>query len=109
MHATLHLPDAPPRSLTTAELAALAPHQTPGQNLALGVSPADPVLAQLLGTAIPSEVLASGPAYLIVAPTNAADYDFAPTPSAAADFARLTGMEFDEDEPLIGPLLLIEA
>ncbi|WP_223654345.1 hypothetical protein [Hymenobacter psoromatis] len=109
MYATLHLPSTAPRPLTATELAALSPHQTPGQHLALGVSPADAVLAELLGTSIPGETLASGPAYLIIVPENAAEYGFAPTPSATADFARLTGMEPDEDEPLVGPLLFIEA
>jgi hypothetical protein len=61
-----------------------------------------------LDTAIPAETLANGPNYLILAPQNATDYDFGPTPSANADFERLTGVEPDEDEPLSGPLLIIE-
>jgi hypothetical protein len=85
------------------------PHQGPSGHLALGVSPSAPVLAELLGTAVPGELLASGPAYLVVSVENAADYDFGPTPSATADFARLTGLTPDEDEPLVGPLLIIEA
>jgi hypothetical protein len=109
MQATLHLPGIAPRPLTATELAALALHQGPNQHLTLGVPPSDSILAKLLGTAISCEVLASGPAYLIVVPTNAADYSFAPVPSANADFERLTGVQVEEEEPLVGPLLIIEA
>ena len=100
MIATLHLPGAAPRPLTEAELTSL--------NLGLSLQPQNSALLQeLLGTAIPSEVLASEAGYAIIGAENAADYDFAPTPSATADFARLTGLT--PDEPLVGPLLIIEA
>jgi len=101
MQATLHLPSAAPRILTADELAAL--------NLDRALQPQNELLLQqLLGTAIPAETLAfEFGRYAIIAPENAADYDFGPTPSAEADFARLNGMELDE--PLVGPLLIIEA
>lgn len=108
MLAILHLPGSAPRPLTTDELTAIAPHQDLGQYLALGVLPTDSILAELLGTSIPCETLAGGPDYLIVAPENAADYNFAPTPSAMVDFIRLTGMQIDDDE-LVGPMLIIES
>lgn len=109
MQATLYLPSAAPRPLTIAELAALAPYQSSSQHMALGVQSIDSGLAELLGTVIPYEVLASGPNYLVIAPANAADYDFGPTPSATVDFERLTGLALEEDEPLVGPLLILEA
>ncbi len=108
MIATLYLPGAMPRPLTADELVAIAPYQNLGQHLAIGVLPTDVVLAKLLGTSIPCETLASGPNYLVVAPENAADYNFAATPSATADFIRLTGMQLDDDE-LVGPMLIIQA
>jgi len=103
MQATLHLPGAAPRPLTEAELT--------GLNLGQSLQPQNgAALRELLGTAIPGEVLAGEPGrYAIIGAENAADYDFGPTPSATADFERLTGLEVDEDEPLIGPLLVIEA
>jgi len=102
MIATLHLPGAAPRTLTATELDAL--------NLGRSLQPQNGALLQeLLGTAVPSEVLASEASYAIIGAENAADYDFGPTPSATADFARLTGLTPDEDEPLVGPLLIIEA
>ena len=108
MQATLHLPSAAPRLLTAAELVALSPHQ--GSNgLTLDFMEVAPVLRELLGTAIPGEVLANGLEYLVVAPENAADCGFGPTLSATTDFERLTGMALEEDEPLVGPLLIIEA
>jgi len=103
MHATLHLPGATPRLLTEAELTSLqvSPSLQPQNGSAL---------RELLGTAIPAEPLAIEEGrYAIIVPENAADYDFGPTPSATADFERLTGMELEEDEPLVGPLLIIEA
>jgi hypothetical protein len=105
MIATLHLPGATPRTLSADELASLQARQ--GSEVTIDF--AAPDLSRLLGTAIPGEALASGPAYLIVGAENAADYGFAATPSATADFARLTGLTPDEDEPLVGPLLIIEA
>lgn len=108
MHATLHLPSAAPRPLTAAELAALAPRQASG-HLTLDFAVAAPTLAELLGTNVSSEVLASGPGYLVVVAENAADFGFSPTLSATTDFERLTGMELEEDEPLVGPLLIFEA
>jgi hypothetical protein len=108
MIATLHLPDAASRPLTAAELSALHPKQGV-EVLTIDFEVAAPALRELLGTAVPGEVLANSPDYLIVAVANAADYDFAPTPSAEADFTRLTGIEPDKDEPLLGPLLIIEA
>lgn len=105
MIATLHLPGAAPRPLTATELTSLQARQ--GSEVTIDM--AAPALGRLLGTAVPGEVLASSPAYLIVGAENAADYDFGPTPSATADFARLTGLTPDEDEPLVGPLLIIEA
>jgi hypothetical protein len=101
MHATLHLPDATPRLLTNAELTSL--------NMGESLHPQHAAsLRELLGTAIPAELLASEPGrYAIIVPENAADYDFGPTPSAEADFMRLTGAELDE--PLTGPILIIEA
>lgn len=109
MQATLHLPGAAPRPLATDELIALAIREGVRNHLILGVSPEAPALRALLGTDIPAEVLASGSGYLVVSVENAADYGFGPTPSAEATFASLTGWETDEDEPLVGPLLIIEA
>lgn len=108
MRATLHLPSVAPRPLTATELAALRPHQST-DGLTLDFAAVAPTLSGLLGTAIPGDVLACGPDYLIVGVENAADYDFAATASATADFARLTGLTPDDDEPLVGPLLIIEA
>jgi hypothetical protein len=102
MIATLHLPGVSPRVLTATELTAL--------NLSQSLQPRnEELLRGLLGTAIPGEVLASGPNYFVVSVENAADYDFEPTPSATRDFERLTGVAVEEDEPLLGPLLIIEA
>jgi hypothetical protein len=108
MQATLHLPYTTPRSLTVAELAVLRPQMVSG-HLTLDFKAVVPALRELLGTAVPGEVLASGPNYLVIGAENAADYDFAATPSATTDFARLTGLEPDEDEPLVGPVLIIES
>jgi hypothetical protein len=108
MHATLHLPGATPRPLTAAELATLNPRQ--GSNwLTLDFMDAALALRELLGTGVPGEVLANGLGYLVVSIENAADFGFGPTLSATTDFERLTGMELEEDEPLVGPLLIIEA
>ncbi|WP_201979290.1 hypothetical protein [Hymenobacter rubidus] len=107
MQATLHLPGTAPRLLTATELAALGIHQSPS-GPTLDFAAAEPVLRTLLGTAVPVETLASGPGYLIVVPENAADYDFGVTPSASADVKRLTGVAIDEEDPLTGPLLVIE-
>ncbi len=108
MQATLHLPSAAPRLLTAAELAVLNPHQ--GSNgLTLDFMDVAPALRGLLGTEIPGEALASSLDYLVVSVENAADFGFGPTLSATTDFERLTGMELEEDEPLVGPLLIIEA
>jgi hypothetical protein len=102
---TLHLPGTAPHILTADERAALGLHG-PGSSLA--IKRTHPLLGQLLGTSISIEVVASAPGtYLIVGPENAADYGFAVNESAAADFQRLTGVELDE--PLVGPLLVIEA
>jgi hypothetical protein len=103
MQATLHLPGATPRTLTADELAAL--------NLGPSLQPQNgPLLRELLGTEVPDELLASeANRYAIIGAENATDYDFGPTPSATADFERLTGLTPDEDEPLVGPLLIIEA
>ncbi|GEM_PF-2856554 len=103
MLATLHLHGTTSRPLTAAELTAL--------NLGRSLQPQNgALLRELLGTEVPDEVLASeANRYAIIGAENAADYDFAPNESATADFARLTGIEPDEDEPLVGPLLIIEA
>jgi hypothetical protein len=108
MQATLHLPGAAPRPLTATELAALNPHQG-SDGLTLDFMGVAPVLRGLLGTDVPGEVLANGLEYLVVSVENASDYGFSPTPSANADVERLIGMELDEDDPLVGPLLIIEA
>ncbi len=100
MIATLHLPGAAPRPLTETELASL--------NIGLSLQPQNSAaLREVLGTAVPSEVLVSEASYAIIGAENAADYGFAATESGAAEFARLTGEELDE--PLVGPLLIIEA
>lgn len=110
MVATLHLPSAAPRPLTTDELTALNPHVAFEQlSVDFEVETVAAALRELLSTAIPGEMLAAGPAYLVVSVENAADYGFAPTPSATADVERLIGMELNEDAPLVGPLLIIEA
>ncbi|MDO7853181.1 hypothetical protein [Hymenobacter convexus] len=108
MQATLHLPGAAPRLLTGSELATLGIHAGAG-GPALDFVAAAPALRALLGTAIPVETFAGGPGYLILVPENAADYDFGLTPSASADVERLTGVAIDEEDPLTGPLLIIEA
>jgi hypothetical protein len=110
MQATLHLPGATPRLLTADELAALNPNLA-FEQLTIDFEDGTVAVAlrELLGTAIHGEVLAAGPAYLVVSVENAADYGFNPTPSATADIERLIGMELDEDDPLVGPLLIIEA
>jgi hypothetical protein len=108
MHATLHLPNAAPRLLTASELAALAPHQG-NSGLTLDFEATAPALRELLGTSVPGEVLGCGPEYFIVSVENAADLGFGATLSATTDFERLTGVELEEDEPLVGPLLIIEA
>ena len=101
MHATLHLPGATPRFLTEAELTSL--HIGPSLQPQNG-----PALRELLGTDIPVEPLANEEGrYAIVVPENAADYDFGRTPSAENDFLRLTGIGLEE--PLVGPVLVIEA
>lgn len=108
MQAILHMPGTAPRPLISDEVALLSPHVAHGQ-LTIDFAASAPSLRELLGTAIPSEVLACGLNYLIVVPENAADYNFAPTPSAVTDFKRLTGVEPYDDEPLMGPILIIEA
>lgn len=107
MQATLHLPGAAPRPLTGSELATLGLQPGIG-GPTLDYVAAAPVLSELLGTAIPVETFAGGPGYLILVPENAADYDFGPTPSASAEVERLTGVAIDEEDPLNGPLLIIE-
>ena len=107
MQATLHQPGTAPRRLTTTELAALGLQPGPG-GPTLDFADAAPALRALLGTAIPVETFASGPGYLVLVPANAADYDFGPTPSASADVRRLTGVAIDEEDPMTGPLLIIE-
>lgn len=100
MSATLHLPSAAPRTLTEAELT--------GLNLGRSLQPQNSTaLGELLGTAIPGELLASEASYAIIGAENAADYDFAANESGSAEFVRLTGEELDES--LVGPLLIIEA
>lgn len=108
MLATLHLPNAAPRILTIDELTALAPHQG-SSGLTLNFADIVLELRTLLGTDVPGEVLANSLGYLIVSVENAADYNFGPTLSATTDFERLTGIALEEDEPLVGPLLIIEA
>ena len=108
MLATLHLPGTAPRLLTAAELVALNPHVASGR-LGLNFKAAAPALQELLGTAILGETLANGLSYLTVCVEHAADYEFSATPSATADFERLTGLRMEEDEPLLDPLLIIEA
>jgi hypothetical protein len=107
MQATLYLPGATPRPLTAAELAALNPHVVSGQ-LSVNFEATAATLRELLGTDIPGEVIACGPKYLVLGPENAADYGFAATPNATSDFTRLAGVETD-DEPLVGPMVIIEA
>jgi hypothetical protein len=101
MIATLHLPGATPRTLSADELTAL--------NVGRSLQPQNSgTLGELLGTAIPGELLASEPnSYAVIGAENAADYDFATNESGSAAFERLTEMELDE--PLVGPLLIIEA
>ncbi len=100
MIATLHLPAAAPRTLTAAEVADL--------NLGRSLQPQNGgLLRELLGTSIPGELLASeADRYTVIGAENAADYDFAANESGSAEFARLAGVELDE--PLVGPLLIIE-
>ena len=108
MIATLHLPGAAPRLLTAAEMETfrIRPSES---GLLFDFEAAAPALRQLWGTEIPGELIASGGDSLIIGVENAADYGFAATPSASADFERLSGMAPEEDEPLVGPLLIIEA
>lgn len=55
-----------------------------------------------------AELLASGDGYLIFAAENAADYA-KPCPSASADLARLTGINWSGKNAHCGPILIIEA
>ena len=106
MLATLHLPATAPRVLTAPEVAALHVHFAPSQHLT--VTDGAPAVRQLLGTAHDFEVMASGPAYLVLVVENAADLELEVNTSATDEVVRLTGVDFDE-EPLLGPVLVIEA
>lgn len=105
MLATLYLPAAAPRSLTAAELTALNVHFGPSQHLI--VTDGAPAVRELLGTALDYDVLANGPAYLVLVVENAADLELPVNLGATAEAARLTDVDFD-DEPLVGPVLVIE-
>ncbi|MGI4865853.1 MAG: hypothetical protein ACRYFZ_18155 [Janthinobacterium lividum] len=103
MQATLHLPSALPRPLTAPELASLEVHHGPQF---LQITDGEPALRQLLGAA--HDTIGSGVQLLIVGVEHAADLDLPVNVSATSAVSKLLGIGF-EDEPLVGPVLIIEA
>jgi hypothetical protein len=111
MTGTLHTPNAAPRPLTADELAALNPgYGHSWLKGCLGIPEAGvPALRQLLGSPLPYDLIDCGRRHLLIGLENAEDFGFGATPTIIGPLNKWTRGGWSEDEPLVGPLLLITA